>query len=99
MSDTQEQQELEELSDLLKKLPTLQERCQLLMSWVRSHRVTTWQFMGLLKLCDDSGFDLAVQHLEAQLVTWRMTPLPPEVILDQSIKGVKALRALTLNLK
>lgn len=97
-NDTQELQDLEELSLLLKKLPTAAERCQLVMSWVRSNRITAWQFIGLARLLDTTGFDLSVAHIKAQMVTWSNTPIPPEVALRETLKGVEALKIITTNL-
>ena len=93
-----EQQELEEWTSKLKAVKSIRRRQNLLLDLVQNKPVSQWQFSELIKLCEDGGFDLAVAHLEAQVVTWSNTPIPPEVALDQSIKGVKALKALTLDL-
>jgi 23S rRNA G2445 N2-methylase RlmL len=39
-----------------------------------------------------AGLDLAKQHIEAQITTWRNTGVPAEVVLDQLLKNIGALK-------
>ena len=94
--DELELAELEGLKNELTKLKNLGARRAFLHKWAAEGKVSTWQLGELMKYCDTTGFDLAVQHLEAQIAVWQNTPVPPEVVLDQAIKNIKALKALVL---
>lgn len=92
-----EQRELEELRERLKQLPAGRQRKLLMVGMIRNHEVNSWQLEQLWPMCDSTGFDLAIAHLEAQIVSWRMTNIPPEHALDMARKGIEALKQLTLN--